>query len=85
MARRDVQRVTPRSDGQWQHRRDGAQRATRVTNTQRQAIESAVNVAKRNGDEVVVQGRTVESAAATRTATTPVPRMILSIEHWPIW
>ena len=52
-----TQRVTPRPEGGWQHKGDGNERATRVTQTQKEAIESAVEVAKRQGGEVVVHGK----------------------------
>ncbi len=57
MTRAKVQRVTPRPDGKWQHKADGSERATAVTNTQQEAIESAVDVAHNQGGEVVVHGR----------------------------
>jgi hypothetical protein len=52
-----TQRVTRRPDGKWQHKGDGNSRATRVTDTQRQAWDSAVGVASNQGSEVVVHGR----------------------------
>lgn len=57
MSNPKVQRVTPRPDGKWQHKQDGNKRATKVTDTQAQAKESAKNVADRVGGEVVVHGR----------------------------
>lgn len=56
MPRAKIQRVTRRPDRTWQHRADGNKRATRVTNTQQQAIDSAVGVAKNQGGEVVIHG-----------------------------
>ncbi|MFH1084735.1 MAG: DUF2188 domain-containing protein, partial [Chloroflexota bacterium] len=35
-----TQRVTRRADGKWQHKADGNEKATRVTDTQQQAINS---------------------------------------------
>jgi hypothetical protein len=52
-----AQRVTPRTDGTWQHKQDGNKRATSVTNTQRKAIQSAVNAARRKRSEVVIHGK----------------------------
>lgn len=52
-----IQRVTRRSDGKWQHKADGNKRATKVTKTQKEAIESAKKVAKKQKTEVVVHGR----------------------------
>ncbi len=51
-----TQRVTRRPDGKWQHKADGNERATRVTDTQREALDSAISVAKNQGGEVVVHG-----------------------------
>lgn len=51
-----TQRVTRRPDGKWQHKADGNERATRVTDTQRDAWDSAIGVAKNQGGEVVVHG-----------------------------
>jgi hypothetical protein len=51
-----TQRVMKRPDGKWQHKEDGAKRATRVTRTQREAVASAVATAKRKCSEVVIQG-----------------------------
>ena len=52
-----TQRVTPRPDGKWQHKGDGNKRATRVTDTQKEAEDSAISVAKNQGSEVVVHGK----------------------------
>lgn len=57
MAKPKVQRVTPRPDGKWQHQADGNKKATKVTDTQKEAIDSATSVAKNQGGEVVVQGK----------------------------
>jgi uncharacterized protein YdaT len=57
MAKPKTQRVTPRPDGTWQHKADGNERATKITQTQQQAIESAIEVAKHQGSEVVVYGK----------------------------
>ncbi|NOX61619.1 MAG: DUF2188 domain-containing protein [Chloroflexi bacterium] len=52
-----VQRVTRRADGRWQHKQDGNKRASKVTRTQEEAIESARRAAKKKGGEVIVHGR----------------------------
>lgn len=54
MPRPKTQRVTRRPDGTWQHKADGNERATRVTQTQRDAEDSAISVARNQGGEVVV-------------------------------
>lgn len=51
-----TQRVTPRPDGKWQHKQDGNQRATKVTDTQKESIKSAVQTARKIGGEVIIQG-----------------------------
>lgn len=57
MRKSNTQRVTRRPDGQWQHKADGNNRATKVTDTQKEAWESAIRTAKNQGSEVVVHGR----------------------------
>ena len=57
MPRPRVQRVTPRPDGKWQHKADGNERPTRVTDTQQQSIDSAIGVAQNQGGEVIVHGK----------------------------
>jgi uncharacterized protein YdaT len=52
-----TQRVTRRSDGNWQHKGDDNKRASRVTRTQKEAIDSAKSVAQRKKSEVVVHGK----------------------------
>ena len=52
-----TQRVSRRPDGKWQHKADGNQRATRVAQTQQEAIDSAIRVARNQGTEVVIYGR----------------------------
>jgi len=52
-----TQRVTRRKDGTWQHKQDGNKRASKVTRTQKEAIDSAIKAAKRKKTEVVVHGR----------------------------
>ncbi|MBX2997845.1 MAG: DUF2188 domain-containing protein [Caldilineaceae bacterium] len=52
----NTQRVTRRPDGKWQHKADGNQRATRITDTQQQAWDSAIQVAINQQGEVVVHG-----------------------------
>jgi hypothetical protein len=48
--------VTPRSDGKWQHKGEGNKKATKVTDTQEEARQSAEDVARNKGGEVIVQG-----------------------------
>ncbi len=55
--RSTTQRVTRRTDGNWQHKGDGNQRASRVTRTQKESIDSAKRVAQREKSEVVIHGR----------------------------
>jgi hypothetical protein len=56
MAKAPTQRVTKRPDGKWQHKEDGAKRATKVTDTQKEATQSAVDTAKKKHTEVDIHG-----------------------------
>ncbi len=48
------QHVTPRSDGLWQVKKGGSQRATRVTQTQKEAIDIARRIAKNQKTELII-------------------------------
>lgn len=50
------QHVVPR-DGQWAVRGQGSTRATSVHSTQREAIESARDIARKSGSELIIHGR----------------------------
>ena len=50
------QHVVPR-DGKWAVRKEGAERVTRRYETQREAIDAAREIARRQGTEVYVHGR----------------------------
>lgn len=50
------QHVTPHPDGGWQVKGEGNSRATVRTETQKDAIESAKEIAKNNHSEVVIHG-----------------------------
>lgn len=56
MAKAPTQRVTKRSDEKWQHKQDGNERATKVTDTQKEAIKSAVDSAKKQHTEIEIHG-----------------------------
>lgn len=56
MAKKVTQRVTRRPDGKWQHKADGNKRATLIANTQKEAQQSAIQVAKNQEGEVIVHG-----------------------------
>ena len=55
--KKPTQRVTPRKDGKWQHKQDGNKRASKVTRTQKEAINSAIKAARKKKTEVVIHGR----------------------------
>lgn len=48
--------VTPRPGGGWQVKGAGNAKATKVTDTQKQAIKAAIPIAKNNKSEVVIHG-----------------------------
>lgn len=57
MAKAPTQRVTPRPDGKWQHKEDGAKKATKVSDTKQPVIDSAVSTGKKKGGEVVIHNK----------------------------
>lgn len=48
--------VTPRPDGNWQVIRPNAERASAVTETQKEAFSFARDMAKKEGAEVIISG-----------------------------
>ena len=75
MAKTSTQRVTPRPDGKWQHKQDGNKRATKVTDTQKESIKSAVDTAKKKGGEVVIQGEDGKIRSKDSYGNDPNPPM----------
>lgn len=51
------QHVTPRPDGNWQVIGAGNEKATAVTETQREAIEIAKGLAQKNESEMLIHGK----------------------------
>ncbi len=51
------QHITRRPDGKWQVRGAGNQRATAITETQRDAISVATEIARNQQSEVIIHGR----------------------------
>jgi hypothetical protein len=57
MPRKERIHVTKRPDGQWQGKKEGAERASVVSSTQREAIHGSIDLAKKNGQaQVLVHG-----------------------------
>lgn len=50
-------RVNQHSEGGWQTKKEGSDRAGGIYDTKQEAVNAAVQQAKREGTEVVVQGR----------------------------
>ncbi len=51
------QHVTPHPQGGWQVKREGSNRATARTNTQREAIDIARSISRNQGTELLIHGR----------------------------
>lgn len=51
------QHVTLRPDGDWQVKGEGNDKATAITNTQKDAIKIARDIAINQGSEVVIHGK----------------------------
>ncbi len=57
MPKKERIHVTQRSDGQWQGMKEGAERASVVSSTQREAIQRATDIAKNSGEaQVIIHG-----------------------------
>lgn len=55
MAKKTI-RVTPEGD-QWKVKTDGAARAAKLTDTKKEAVEAAVQQAKNQRAELIIQGK----------------------------
>ena len=51
------QHVTKRQDGKWNVKGEGNTKATKVTNTQKEAIKEARKIAENQQSEVVIHGK----------------------------
>lgn len=57
MSKKERIHITQRPDGQWQGKREGAERASIVSSTQREAIKRATEIAKNSGEaQVIIHG-----------------------------
>jgi hypothetical protein len=56
MARKNGVHVVPRPDGRWAVERGKAERASKVTETQKQAIAAGKKIAERTRDELLIHG-----------------------------
>lgn len=57
MPKKERIHVTQRPDGQWQGRKEGAERASVLSSTQREAIKKSTDIAKNNGEaQVIIHG-----------------------------
>ncbi|MHB1420954.1 MAG: DUF2188 domain-containing protein [Bacillota bacterium] len=50
------QHITPHSDGGWQVKGEGNEKATARTDTQKEAIDNGREIAKNQGSELVIHG-----------------------------
>lgn len=57
MARRDTHRVMPHKDGGWQVKRDGGQRASRVTDTKAEAEKLGRQISRNQETEFQVHNK----------------------------
>lgn len=56
MPQKNFVHVTPRKDGNWNVKREGATRASSVQKTQADAIKQAETIAKREHGELLIHG-----------------------------
>lgn len=66
------QHVTPRGD-QWAVQSAGGQRATKLHDTQAQAIEHARSIAQNQGSELLIHGRNGQIRARDSYGNDPFP------------
>lgn len=69
---RDTHRVMPHERG-WQIKRDGDKRASRVVDTQREAIEIARPTSRNQGTELQIHGRNGQIRQSDSHGNDPFP------------
>ena len=67
------QHVTHRKDGYWQVKGAGNSKATRVTKTQKEAINIARNIALNQKSELIIHGRNGRIRAKDSHGNDPFP------------
>jgi hypothetical protein len=67
-----AQHVVPR-DGKWAVRKSGADRITRLFGTQREALEAARDIARKQGTELYIYGRDGRIRERESYGKEPVP------------
>lgn len=67
------QHVTPHPGGGWQVKGAGNQRATSVTSTQREAINTAREIANNQGSEMFIHGRNGQIRERNTYGSDPFP------------
>ena len=72
MSKNKNQHVTPKGN-EWQVKGAGNEKATKVVPTQKQAIEIAKEIAKRQGTEVVIHGKDGKIRDKDSYGNDPVP------------
>lgn len=67
------QHITPHPDGGWQVKGEGNTKATVITDTQQQAIDSGRNIAKNQQSELLIHGRNGQIRARDSYGNDPHP------------
>lgn len=67
------QHVTLRPDGHWQVKGEGNSKATAVTDTQREAIQIAIDIATNQRSEVVIHGQNGQIRQKNSYGNDPFP------------
>lgn len=67
------QHVTKHSGGGWQVKGAGNNKATKVTSTQKDAIETATQIAKHQKSEVVIHGKNGKIRDKDSYGNDPIP------------
>jgi len=65
--------VTPHKEGGWQVIKGGSKRATKITNTQKEAIKIATQIAKNEKTDTKIHGRDGKIRAGNSYGNDPYP------------
>lgn len=72
MAKRDTHRVMPHKDG-WQVKRDGDDKASHVTKTQKEAIDKGREISRNQGTEFQIHKRDEKIRESDSHGNDPCP------------
>lgn len=73
MTKRDTHRVMPNTEGKWQVKRDGDQRASHITDTKKEAEHIGRTISQNQGTELQIHGKDMKIQRSDSHGNDPCP------------